>query len=356
MEYSRRSIVLSEPQSSAEIVPESGAIQNIAAVPGFLTPNDIDEAFAQFLHLSIADGSATADTIVAYRRTVKEWYHWCAAQGIRPENATRSYIELYRNGLKLKGQSVATRAHKLSIIRRFYDALVEYGFITTNPAAKVRGGKDLTPPEEKMKHLSEENLGALFNSLPRATLTDLRARAIIGLMSVHGMRRVEVQRLNHEDITDEGAAGKGAAGKLIADGKGNKKRTLFLRHDTHEALREYHQAKFRAGLPTTGAFFVSHANNGRGTRLSRFSFNNIVDKCLSDSGIKRKGVSCHALRHTHGTLAVAGGAPLEHLKEEMGHTLLSTSGIYVRAVNRRKYNPANYIAPRLDEEYVKDES
>jgi integrase/recombinase XerD len=60
-------------------------------------------------------------------------------------------------------------------------------------------------------------------------------------------------------------------------------------------------------------------------------------------------VSCHTLRHTHGTLAVAGGAKVEQLRDSMGHKDIATTSIYVKAVERVKNNPAQFIDVDLSE-------
>jgi len=68
-----------------------------------------------------------------------------------------------------------------------------------------------------------------------------------------------------------------------------------------------------------------------------------VDTYLEKTHLKQAGVSCHTLRHTHGTLAVAGGAKIEQLRENMGHSSIDTTSIYVRVVDRAKNNPAEFI-------------
>ena len=93
----------------------------------------------------------------------------------------------------------------------------------------------------------------------------------------------------------------------------------------------------------SGAFFVSQSNNSLGKRLTRQALNEIVSKHLTAAHLKRGGVSCHALRHTFGTLAVSGGAKIEHLRDAMGHSEIETTSIYVRAVEKAKNNPAQFI-------------
>jgi site-specific recombinase XerD len=312
----------------AEIVEEQGAILGL----------DLLNAFEAFLQMDVAYGDATLDTVAAYRREVGFWIKWCDKSGIDPAQARRGDIEAYKEALKRDGASVATRRHKLSIVRRFYAAAQKYELIKINPAEGVKGGKDLTLPEEKMKFLAEQALSTLLSTIPSDTISGLRDRTLVALMAIHGLRRIEVHRLNHEDLQVDGDLA-----YLIVDGKGNKMRRVYLREDTFAALQSYFSAKTNAGFPTKGAVFIGHGNNGRGGRLSRQALHVIVSKYLDAAALKRSGVSCHALRHTFGTLSVAGGAKIEHVRDTMGHSKLETTSIYVKAVERAKNNPANFI-------------
>lgn len=299
--------------------------------------------FAEFLHIEVANGDATADTIKAYHREVRAWVRWCQKRGVDPRRARRDDVIEYREALKVAGNSVATRKHKLSIVRRFYAAMVKRDLIARNPADDVKAGKDLTPADDKMKALSEGALGALMAAIPGDTLTGKRDRAIIALMAVHGMRRVEIHRLNPESLTNGDGDGSFQGPHLVVEGKGHKRRNVYLREDTYSALMAYMEAKLQAGLPLDDGLFVAHGNHGRGHRLSRQALNAIVGRYLNATSLKRAGVSCHALRHTFGTLSVAGGARVEHVRDAMGHSKLETTSIYVRAVEKARNNPAYFI-------------
>ncbi|BCM94086.1 tyrosine recombinase XerD [Abditibacteriota bacterium] len=303
---------------------------------------NIYDAFAHFLRVEVANGDATEDTVQAYYREVSNWVNWCRRRHIAPEDAQDYHIEAFREEMKRRGMCIATRAHKLSIIRRFYEGAIYAGLRSDNPADGVWAGKDLTSPEDKLKVLSESALTTLVNSLPVEGLSGWRDRVVVALMAAHGLRRVEIHRLNHDHIRGDLASSK--PGTLLVDGKGHKVRVVHLRSDTWTALITYVREKEKAGYQTNeGAVFVGHGNNGRGGRLSRVSINSIVDKYLNASSLKRAGVSCHALRHTFGTLAVAGGAKVEHLRDAMGHAKLETTGVYVKAVEKAKNNPAFFI-------------
>ena len=303
---------------------------------------DIYEAFARFLLIDVANGDATADTIKAYHREVSYWMDWCCRRQVDPVAARRSHIEAYRAELKAAGLSVSTRSHKLSIIRRFYDAGVKHGVLKTNPAEGVKGGKDLTPPEEKIRALTEGALAALLNTVPHDVVSGQRDRLILGLMGLQGLRSVEVWRLDHADAVLEGDQA-----LLRVHGKGHKIRTLPLRADVWRAWQDYTAAKLKAGLSASGPVIVGHGNHGRGQRISRRSLENVVNKYMEQAGLKRDGVSCHGLRHTFATVALHNGAKIEYVRDEMGHHLVDTTMTYVRLLQKRENSAASFIGVEL---------
>ena len=300
--------------------------------------DDIFKAFSRFVQIHIAQGDATDDTIRAYYREVDFWVQWCARHNVDVADARRIHLEMYRQEMKQQGLRINTRSHKLSIIRRFYDSAVEAGLRDNNPVAGVRGGKDQTPGEEKIKSLTGAALTRLMSVIKTDDLAGKRDRAIVALMAIHGLRRVEVERMNESSllIQDDLVS-------VEVQGKGNRLRQVYLRPDTYRVIADYLVDKHKAGFVSEGPCFISLSNRSRGQRISRRSLNEIVDYYLNEASLKRVGVSCHSLRHTFGTLAIAGGAKVEDLKDAMGHVELESTELYVKAIARVEHNPANFI-------------
>jgi integrase len=71
----------------------------------------------------------------------------------------------------------------------------------------------------------------------------------------------------------------------------------------------------------------------KGKRLTLQQINNIVDEAFKAAGLKRKGLSCHSLRHSFGTIAATKrGVPIPDLAAYMGHSNISTTSLYAHAV------------------------
>ncbi|HEX8552281.1 MAG TPA: tyrosine-type recombinase/integrase [Abditibacteriaceae bacterium] len=299
------------------------------------------ETFGRFLRMEVAHGNATDDTIQSYEREVKLWIQWCRDMKVEPGLAQRDDLVSYRDYLKSRNVAFATRKMKMSVLRRFYDSAVFNKLLAVNPAASIRSGTNPTMPEDRVQSLTKDALATLFHDIPVDTITGQRDRAIVGLMAVHGLRRIEIHRLNQSDVQMDGTTA-----FLDVWGKSNRRRRVYLRPDTHASIVAYQNSKLAAGLPVD-ALFLAHDNRARGQRISRRGINMIVDRYLEINSLKRAGLSCQALRHTHGILAIAGGARVEHLRDSMGHNDLETTAIYVKVISRKKNNPANFIDVEL---------
>jgi site-specific recombinase XerD len=91
------------------------------------------------------------------------------------------------------------------------------------------------------------------------------------------------------------------------------------------------------------ALFVVIGPNGTGTALGARGIRYLVDKHLTDLGLKAEGISRHALRHSSATWARAGGARLDAIAGVLGHASVTTTGIYARIIDKIAENPARFL-------------
>jgi hypothetical protein len=140
---------------------------------------------------------------------------------------------------------------------------------------------------------------------PKAgTARGRRNRAILGLMALHGLRVCEVARLDLGSVDLE-------ARTAVLRGKGSKQRTVLLVGRSCALLRSWLEARPHVAAAGEMALFVSLHPPRPGTRMDRRTLRAMTDKHLRALGLKRPGVSCHALRHSFATLARASGAGQE---------------------------------------------
>jgi integrase/recombinase XerD len=294
----------------------------------------VGQAFATFLGLEVAQGAATADTQRGYWSQVRAWAAWCQTQTCCLATAPATAVKAYRQDLVAAGYQPASIAHKLAVLRRFYAATIAQGLRADNPALGVHPPRDRRAAE-LLPSLAEGELLRLLATVPRTgTVPALRDRVLLALLGVQGLRTVEITRANVEDLYS------GEPVVLRVRGK-TRDRLLPLRPDLAAVLQAYLAARGTARDDATGTPLVAAVGNrAGGQRLSRRGIRHVVDGYLRQAGVKRPGVSDHALRHTAATLAYKYTRDLRAVQHMLGHADPRTTARYAHLVERLQQNPA----------------
>lgn len=306
---------------------------------------DLEAIIADWLALDVANGDACRDTLTTYRYHIESWLSWCDENGVHPGWATTEDVKGWRQDLITEGVKPATIALKLTTIRRFYQSAVDRGLLKANPAANVRAPKDRQAKEERMKYLTAGEAELLFRAVDNdGTLKSLRDRAMIGLMALEGLRRSEVMNLSCSDMeqTIDGSL------RLLVHGKG-KNRYCYPREDTAAALHSYVLALGRMDQDGQGSPIFVRIRKGDhpGGRITRQGLNQVIDSYLLKAGLKRKGLSCHALRHTCGSLLYQATRDIRAVQETLGHSNINTSAGYASITERSKARHTRQIPVKL---------
>jgi len=155
----------------------------------------------------------------------------------------------------------------------------------------------------------------------------MRDRAMLMLMTVEGLRRVEITRMNVCDLVHMGDP---AEAKILVHGKG-KDSFIYSREDTIAMIGDYLVARGKMQVDCEGEepLFVSiDKGSTPRRRLSRIGLNGIVDNYLSNVGVKQEGMSCHTLRHTCGHLICRETKDLRVVQEVLRHSSPATAAKY----------------------------
>lgn len=294
---------------------------------------DVESLVADWLHLDVANGDACSDTLKTYRGNFAAWLNWCGENSVHPGQATVEDVKGWRQNLVANGSKPSTIALKLTTIRRFYKSAVDRGILKCNPAANVRAPKERRAVKEQIKYLSAGEAELLFRAVSKnSEIKSLRDKAMIGLMALEGLRRVEIVRACVADI-EPGGDGL----RLLVHGKG-KERFIYPRDDTAQVITDYLAARGPLERDEQGEpLFVQIRKGGTALgRISRTGVNKVVDYYLQKAELKREGLSCHALRHTCGALLYQATRDVRAVQETLGHSSIATSAGYAHIIERGK--------------------
>ncbi|MEY2856993.1 MAG: hypothetical protein RLZZ74_1305 [Cyanobacteriota bacterium] len=306
-----------------------------------ITTNNLLVVFAEFLDIDVSAGDASADTLKTYTRQLYQFLQWCDRRQLNPVLIVKDDVKKYRHWMvKQQQYKPATIALKLAVVRRFYQAAVEKGLISLNPAAGVKPPREKFDPAEKITYLEAEEVEMLLGVIPNdGSLKSARDRLMLGIMALEGTRTVELHRADIASIVRQGKnLGVRVEGKRSI-------RVVPLTPDLANLLVEYlHQRETRGEvLQPTRPLFISTGNNSRGNRISRRGIRTIVDTYLKLANLKHtpgRTISAHSLRHTAGTLALRSGADLRQVQDLLGHRDPRTTSIYTHVGDRWENNPA----------------
>ena len=306
-----------------------------------LTTTNLLVVFAEFLDIDVSAGDAAADTLKTYTRQLQQFLLWCDRRCLDPVTIVKDDIKKYRRWMvDNKKYKPATIALKLAVVRRFYQAAVEKGLLSINPAAGVKPPREKCDPAEKITYLERTEVETLLASVPNdGTLQSARDRAMLAIMALEGTRTVELHRADISCLVRQGQnLGVRVEGK-------RKLRVVPLTPNIASILVEYLHLRETNGevLKPNRPLFVAVGNNSRGNRISRRGIRSIVDKYLQQTSLKHtpgRTISAHSLRHTAGTLALRSGADLRQVQDLLGHSDPRTTSIYTHVGDRWENNPA----------------
>ena len=161
--------------------------------------------------------------------------------------------------------------------------------------------------------LSPEEILSIIKST-----TNIKHHAIINVLYSTGIRRGELLSLKLGDIDSKRMV------INIRHGKGGKDRQVVLHHKVLDLLRIY----FRRYRPQAYLF----EGFEQGKPYSSTSVKNIIVKNAKKAGIT-KHVSVHTFRHCYATHMLEKGANLKIIQQQLGHSSMKTTSIYLSLAN-----------------------
>ena len=328
--------------TSHEMKPiESAApVEAVPAAASILSADYFVAHWKEILPRYIGHGRPSADTMAHYGSYISQFFDWCAEIGRHPMSVTDYEMRGFLEWLYHQGYKDDTIAVKLVAIRRFFVAAVRLHIIDENPCEDIYVPN--ATPDELIHFFTPDQLYEIcaFYGADDNVFRRERNIAIVYLMGVEGMRNVEIHRMNREDIDTD-------LNSIFVRGKGHDRR-IFPCDETMAHLRAY-LAACPERVEKDGAFtpmFLSDSNHHKFGRLARTGIRYIINQSLVETGFKRPGVSCHALRHSAGTNLYAATKDLRLVQDTLGHRDPKTTARYAHVQERLNNRRTASIVPR----------
>ena len=310
-----------------------------------ITPEYFITHFYEYLPRYIAGGAPTADTRDTYELAIRLFLHWCMEQGLHPLNDVHDYqIRVYMEEMRTRGYSAATLMIKGAAIRAFYKVAERLSFIAENPCAdlQLRNPQHL---DEDYKYLTVDQIKEICEGLAadKNALRRLRNLLIVYLMGVEGLRVVEVMRLSDEDIDWQ-------RGRIEIRGKGHAG-IIYPCEETFQLLKAYIET--RGAIPPEKRLtptIISCSPNNRNGRITRVGIRYVINKALSDAGLKQPGYACHLFRHSCGTNLYQETKDLRVVQETLRQRSPKVTAKYAHVHDRMEKRYTGGISPGMNVE------
>lgn len=276
----------------------------------------MEELLKEFKNKMRLDGKADK-TIRTYTASMKEYFRWFfdSFGDVEYKKLYRENVLEYKNYLKnikrnRSGNNLNAKTinAKLSALIKFNE-LMQADNIVISKADLIRVQSEIISPTNITKKEVEEFRQRILQS---EGCSAKRNYAIVTIMAYAGLRISEVLNLKKTDVNTT------ASQIRVADGKGEKQRTVIINSKIVSAIREYEK------FDKVESEYLFH--NSRGKVLNPSTINKVFDTFSSDE----IHINPHALRHFFCYHALESGAySINEVSNQAGHTSIKTTMRYL---------------------------
>lgn len=279
---------------------------------------------------------ATSRTKETYVKGVKVFLKWCNDNNI--SEVTHATLIQYKEELA-QTKKASTISMYMTSLKQLYKYLETKGI--KNIASNLKGAKQKR--NYSKDPLTLDQAKDLLNSIDRTTKEGKRNYALIHLLLTTGLRTIEVERANVEDIRN---VANNSVLYVMGKGKDTKDEYVKLTYETLKAINEY--LATRNIKSDKEPLFVSYSDRTNGQRLKTRSIRDIIKKAYLNIGITSDRITSHSLRHTAITLSLIGGTPLQEVQQMARHSNINTTMIYAHNLKRIESNAEQNIQTLLN--------
>ena len=305
-----------------------------AIKPELITGEYFVRNYEKYLSRYVSKSRPSEETLKAYRQGIRQYLSWCEVNGLDPINVTDFEIRVYVENLYRRGLKDATVSLYLASVRTFYNMASKLGIIMKNPS------DDVTVPnsrDQRYEYYTPSQIRKIYEVIMEEDNEFKRTRnlTIFFLMAVQGLRSIEVQRLNDEDISF-------SPRRIFIRGKGHSD-YVYPCDDTINVIVEYMIA--RGDVKKEYNLTPTIVNSHTGKRLDKRTITRLTSEFLTQAGLKIQGTSCHSLRHSCGTNLYAQTKDIRLVQTTLRHKSPEETARYVHEVEMQEKQATQCISP-----------
>lgn len=257
----------------------------------------------EYLEYQAKVKNLSARTVNEYRKDLKVFVSWAAAQQLRWSTLTKSDIDRYVMSQHDAGMKPATIKKRITAVRMLLQWAYREQILPQNVAQYVQSPKNAAnlPTTAEVEQIDA------YLSTPVTSERSARIHALAAIILESGLRLTEVLHLKWRDL-------EGGVRTIKVRGKGGKERITFYGDRTQRALAELEY---------------------KGENVFNFSSERECRREMTEEmGQYIEGVHPHMLRHTFATAMVNNGANLKDISTLMGHAHTTTTEVYTRVAEK----------------------
>ncbi len=274
--------------------------------------------FIEFLEI---EKHYSKETTENYNIDLYLFLEYCKVNKLSDFNKiTYDYLRKYLVYLStVKKYSNKSISRHISSLHSLYNYLIDERVIDSNPMNLINS------PKKEFRlptYLTTNELEDIINTPDRTKKVGKRDILILEMFYSTGIRLHELVNIKISDIDFINK-------KIKILGKGSKERYVLYGDRCKDYLEDYLNNSRNHYLKEASDYLFL---NQHGNVLTTSGIEYLVKKILKESGTNIK-LTPHVLRHTFATHMLDEGADLMTVKELLGHSNLSTTGIYTHVSN-----------------------
>ncbi len=301
--------------------------------------NNIYLIIEQFLSTKVLDKGITSNTFIAYKKDLNLFINWCLNNRIIFIEVKKKDIDIYVQFLKEKKINSSTINRKLSVIKSFYDYLVQINMINchelkTIATQKLEKNLPKLLSEKEILHLIDK-ARKIYIENPTKNIKYLRIQVILEILYSTGLRISELLGIKINQVAN-------IKDKLYINGKGNKQRLVVFNQNSLNLLKFWISIMIKNYKNKNSYLFENIQNTNV---ISRQQIYKDLKKLALKTNTELEKLSPHSIRHSFASHMLNRGADLRSIQKLLGHSDISTTEIYTKVRQNRLKGLVNNIHP-----------